>query len=215
MRAALATVEWPARLEILARRPLVVVDAAHNVASIEAFMATLDESFAARPRVLVFATTCDKDVRGMLAALVGRFERIVFTRYQNNPRGLPATELAAMAAELGDQTCQVAADPRAAWDAAREGVGPEGLIAITGSFFIAAEMRPLVLDAAQRKPVRGTTRALKAPRQNRNAPVDVRRLFVPAWPRLVPSGTPEPPRQSAQRRPTSGRTWFGEIPTSP
>ena len=64
-------------------------------------MATLDESFAARPRVLVFATTCDKDVRGMLRALVGRFERIIFTRYQNNPRGLPAAELAALAAELG------------------------------------------------------------------------------------------------------------------
>ncbi len=66
VRTGLATVEWPARLEILARRPLVVVDAAHNVASIEAFVATLDQSFAARPRVLVFATTCDKDVRGML-----------------------------------------------------------------------------------------------------------------------------------------------------
>ena len=149
VRTGLATVRWPARLEILARRPLVIVDAAHNVASIEAFCATLDQSFAARPRVLVFATTCDKDVRGMLRVLVGRFERIVFTRYQNNPRGLPAADLAAMAAELGDQICQVAADPRAAWDAAQEGMGTEGLIAITGSFFIAAEMRPLVLDAAR------------------------------------------------------------------
>ncbi|HEX4142093.1 MAG TPA: folylpolyglutamate synthase/dihydrofolate synthase family protein [Pirellulales bacterium] len=149
VRAGLATVQWPARLEILGRRPLVVVDAAHNVASIEAFLATLDQSFAARPRVLVFATTCDKDVRGMLGALVGRFERIIFTRYQNNPRGLPADELMALTAELGPQACQVAADPRAAWEAARRCTPAEGLIAITGSFFIAAEMRPLVLAAVQ------------------------------------------------------------------
>jgi dihydrofolate synthase/folylpolyglutamate synthase len=149
VRAGLSTVQWPARLEILARRPLVVVDAAHNVASIEAFMATLDQSFAARPRVLVFATTCDKDVRGMLRALVGRFERIIFTRYQNNPRGMPVAELMALAADLGGQTFQVAADPRAAWDMARRGAQAEGLVAITGSFFIAAEMRPLVIAAVQ------------------------------------------------------------------
>ncbi|HTU27034.1 MAG TPA: folylpolyglutamate synthase/dihydrofolate synthase family protein [Pirellulales bacterium] len=149
LRRGLKTVEWPARLEILSRRPLVLVDAAHNVASIEAFLQTLEQSFSARPRTLIFATTCDKDVRGMLALLLGRFERILFTRYQNNPRGLAAADLAALAAELGHPNCEVAADPQAAWEAARRSTPAGGMIAITGSFFIAAELRPVVLAAVR------------------------------------------------------------------
>ncbi len=161
----------------------MIVDAAHNVASIEAFMATLDQSFAARPRVLVFATTCDKDVRGMLAALVGRFERIVFTRYQNNPRGLPAAELAELTSQLGRQTCQVASRSARppAWDAAREGVGAERANRRHRKFYRCAEMRPLVLDAVHRtdrwaeppfiragfKPILGATACLSKQCQTR------------------------------------------------
>jgi dihydrofolate synthase / folylpolyglutamate synthase len=149
VRKGLSTVEWPARLEILSRWPLVVIDAAHNVASIEALIATLDRSFAARPRTLIFAATFDKDVRGMLRLLAGRFERIIFTRYQNNPRGLPVEELAALADELGQPVYDVADDRQAAWEMARRVTPAEGMIAITGSFFIAAEMRPLVLAAVR------------------------------------------------------------------
>jgi dihydrofolate synthase/folylpolyglutamate synthase len=78
---------------------------------------------------------------------VGRFDRLIFTRYQNNPRGLPVDELAALADELGMGAYDVADDPPSAWKIARRTVPAEGLIAITGSFFIAAEMRPLILSA--------------------------------------------------------------------
>ena len=44
----------------------------------------------------------------------------------------------------------VADDPLAAWDLARRITPAAGFITITGSFFIAAEMRPLVL--AERQP---------------------------------------------------------------
>src|SRR5262249_16306625 len=41
----LANVVWPARLEIMARRPLVLLDCAHNVASAQALVQALEESF--------------------------------------------------------------------------------------------------------------------------------------------------------------------------
>ncbi len=69
-RRGLANVRLPARVEIVSRRPTVVIDAAHNVASIQSLLETLDESFAARRRILVFAPTQDKDVRGMLERLL-------------------------------------------------------------------------------------------------------------------------------------------------
>ena len=104
VRTGLATVEWPARLEILGRRPLVVVDAAHNVASIEALMATLDAEFCGPA---AGAGLCDhmRQGRARHAARAGRPVRAdrFSPAIRTIPRGLPAAELAALADELGQR----------------------------------------------------------------------------------------------------------------
>ena len=53
---------WPARVEVLGESPWLVIDGAHNVASAEALALTLETSFPATPRTLVFGTTRDKDM---------------------------------------------------------------------------------------------------------------------------------------------------------
>src|SRR5439155_5539420 len=65
----LARVCWPARLEIVQRQPLVLLDCAHNVASAQALAKTLQVSFpppAKARRSLIFAGSRDKDLAGML-----------------------------------------------------------------------------------------------------------------------------------------------------
>ena len=141
VRAGLAEVDWPVRIELLSRRPAVVVDAAHNPASIDALIRVLKESFSVRRRLLVFATTCDKDIRGMLERLLGNFDEVVFTRYLNNPRAVSPEELDTMAFELGGRRHRVCSGPDEAWDEVRALATPDDLICVTGSFFIAAEMR--------------------------------------------------------------------------
>jgi dihydrofolate synthase/folylpolyglutamate synthase len=141
VRAGLAGLHWPARVELLGRRPTIIVDAAHNVASVEALLATLGESFAADRRFLLFATTREKDVRGMLQRLLPGFDEIVFTRYLNNPRAVPAEELAAIALQLTGRQYPIYADPLQAWRDVRTRAGADDLICVTGSFFIAAEIR--------------------------------------------------------------------------
>jgi dihydrofolate synthase/folylpolyglutamate synthase len=140
VRAGLKSVRWPARVEVVGRRPTIVIDAAHNLASASALLETIDESFVAQRRILVFASTKDKDLRGMLGLLLPRFDHVIFTRYLNNPRFVPPEELAELADELG-AAYQLAEDPAAAWQHARQIAGPQDLICVTGSFFIAAEMR--------------------------------------------------------------------------
>ncbi len=144
IRRGLAEVRWPARVEVLARRPTVVLDAAHNVASIEALVRVLDASFAPGPRLLVFATSRDKDARGMLEVLLPKFDTAIFTRYQTNPRGMPADELMRLAGGHPRTKCHLAADPAAAWQLANQLASPEHLICIAGSFFTAAEMRAVI-----------------------------------------------------------------------
>jgi dihydrofolate synthase/folylpolyglutamate synthase len=150
VRSALAMVKCPARVEVVRGSPTVVVDTAHNVASIEALCRTL-RGTAERPRVLVFASSKDKDVPGMLRLLLPEFDEAVMTRYVNNPRARPPEALRDLAANVLTELrlptpprLHPAAEPRAAWQAAQQLAGKAGLICITGSFFLAAELRAIV-----------------------------------------------------------------------
>jgi dihydrofolate synthase/folylpolyglutamate synthase len=145
----LGGVRWPGRIEVVGREPTVIVDTAHNWAAVAALLRTLDESFPARRRVLIFAATRDKDVAGMLRQLLPRFDSVVLTSFQNNPRNIPVDELARLARSLGDQPLHVAADPPSAWKLARRLVGKPDLVCVTGSFFIAAELRELILESVE------------------------------------------------------------------
>ncbi|MGA2256397.1 MAG: Mur ligase family protein [Thermoguttaceae bacterium] len=146
VQRALTGLSWPARVQVLSRRPAVVLDAAHNVASVEALVETLRESFFAARRLLIFATTQDKDVRGMLACLLDHFDDVYFTRYSKNSRAVPPEELQQVAEGLTGRRWPAFADSAAAWKAARESAMANDLVCITGSFFLAAEMGPMIRE---------------------------------------------------------------------
>jgi dihydrofolate synthase/folylpolyglutamate synthase len=154
IRSGLARVEWPARVEVAAHRPTVVIDAAHNWESARALLATLQEEFSARRRILIFAATRDKDVTGLLRLLVPAFDTIIFTRYLDNPRSVPVQELQSFLLTISNRLAHVADTPAAAWHKAQSWASPDDLIAITGSFFLVAELRELVLSNTCRKPDR-------------------------------------------------------------
>jgi dihydrofolate synthase/folylpolyglutamate synthase len=144
IRSALATLAWPARIEVIARHPTVILDGAHNVASIEALLETLKASFHAARRHLIFGAARDKDVRGMLTRLLENFDSVVFTTARNNPRAVPCRELAALAHELSGRDFPTAADPPTAWEMLQPMLGPADLLCITGSFYLAAELHPAI-----------------------------------------------------------------------
>lgn len=140
----LQLVSWPARIEILDRAPLTIVDAAHNWASISALIQTLDLEFPSRYRILVFAATQDKDVQGMLRQLLEHFDTIILTCYQSNPRGVPVEELLKLVRVVSARTVHISKTPLAALRMAQQLAGPSDLICITGSFFVAAEVREVL-----------------------------------------------------------------------
>jgi dihydrofolate synthase/folylpolyglutamate synthase len=136
---------WPARVEVMGSRPWLVVDGAHNVASAAALAETLRSHFPDVPRVLVFGTTRDKDLPGQLRELLPLFRDRVATRYLHNPRAVPPEEAAAAAEAFDGRPAVVARDPAEALEAARRLAGPDGLVCVTGSLFLAAEARAVVL----------------------------------------------------------------------
>ncbi len=150
IRAGLEQLSLPARVEIVARNPTVVLDVAHNVASAEALVDVLTTSFATTERILVFAATKDKDVPGIVRVLLPHFTHVVATEYQENPRAVPIARLQAIVQEeLTKSGARVEVDacplPMQAWqraqEIAQEQAAHRPLICISGSFFIAAELR--------------------------------------------------------------------------
>ncbi|MEA1950144.1 MAG: folylpolyglutamate synthase/dihydrofolate synthase family protein [Planctomycetota bacterium] len=145
VREGLAAARCAGRVEVLRRRPLVVVDTAHNRASIEALVETLDESFEARRRILIFATTQEKDIEGMFAAMRGRFDRMLFTQYQHNPRGVPPLELNERWTATGEPPADIRENPEKAWQTALAWASTHDMICVAGSFYIVSELRPVIL----------------------------------------------------------------------
>ena len=143
----LETVRWPGRVEVVRRDPTVIVDAAHNWASVTALLRTV-RTLPARQRLLVFAATRDKDVAGMLRQLLPEFDTVILTSYVNNPRGLPVPELRRLTLLAKGGSIHAAPDAATALKLALRLADPEDLICITGSFFIAAELRELLTETA-------------------------------------------------------------------
>jgi dihydrofolate synthase/folylpolyglutamate synthase len=145
----LANVYWPARLEILAPSPWVVLDCAHNTASVEALIDTLNDSFPPGRRILIFGSSNDKDIHGMLRLLAPQFDHFLLTQFSHNPRATFAGELASLLGEIANVPHRVCPTPAQAWEIARSMARPTDLIAIAGSVFLAGELRPLLLAETQ------------------------------------------------------------------
>ena len=141
--AGLASVQWP-RIEIL---PLSwLIPTAPDTASAQALVGALTEVLPPARRVLVFASSSDKEVAAILHILAPYFEFACFTQYSINPRAVPPDQLAHWWKEHhgGDCSChRVASDALAE---ARKHVGPADLLCVTGSVFLAGELRSLLLS---------------------------------------------------------------------
>jgi dihydrofolate synthase/folylpolyglutamate synthase len=99
VRAGLARVSSPGRLDILRRSPTVIADAGHNPAGVAATAEALTEGFNFERIIGVVAVMQDKDVEGVLDELEPILSEIVVTT-NSSPRSMPAEELAELASDI-------------------------------------------------------------------------------------------------------------------
>lgn len=148
---AVAGFQHAGRIEIVRQAPTVILDVAHNVASIDALLATLRSEFPGRPKVGLFAFSRDKDQAGMLRRLLPEFDRIVLTRFVENPRAVPPEQLLEMARQLGSELgiaaeLRIADDPLQAWSLVQQDLAEDELCVVAGSVFLVAELRRTLKD---------------------------------------------------------------------
>jgi dihydrofolate synthase/folylpolyglutamate synthase len=133
----------PGRLEILSRRPLVVVDGAHNPAGAEALAPAFREAFTWRRLFVVLAVSSDKDLRGIARALAPFDGEFVVTRYA----GGRAADPEVLAAALREQGAEVTISPSVpeALELAHAAADEDDAILATGSLYTVADARRALL----------------------------------------------------------------------
>ena len=156
IRSGLSRASLPGRVEILSSDPLIVLDTAHNPASAGALIETLSELSTRARRTLIVSISYDKDVLAIVNELAPHFDRIVVTQYQENPRAVPVQELLQIVATaVAGSRVDVAIrpTPKEAWQFAIDSAAAGECICIAGSFYLAAEMRPLIQAAVASEPL--------------------------------------------------------------
>src|SRR5262249_6368333 len=81
VRRGLSEVKWPARMEVVRRRPIVILDCAHNDASMRALVDTMQTTFPPARKAIVLACSRDKDLAAITGLLTPNFEMAFLTRY--------------------------------------------------------------------------------------------------------------------------------------
>lgn len=144
VRTGLSRAAWPGRFEILAHRPDVIVDGAHNPDGARALRVALDDLYPDQPVVFVLGILADKDITGIVETLVKAKDRVVAVR-PDSPRAADPTALAARFAP--GQAMAV----ESMQSGIREAVhlaGSAGVVCIAGSLYQVGEARREVEKAS-------------------------------------------------------------------
>jgi dihydrofolate synthase/folylpolyglutamate synthase len=161
LRQGLAAVRWPARLEILSRQPLFILDGAHNPSGVELLLQSLEPLLARGKVVFLVGVMGNKDYRRMLGQIVPYAQELLCL-VPDCDKALPSVRLKECADALGV--------PATAFDDTAEGImaalqtAHGQPIVVFGSLYLAGAVRELYPSVHRlwRKPVRVQARGCDA-----------------------------------------------------
>ncbi|PKL46572.1 MAG: bifunctional folylpolyglutamate synthase/dihydrofolate synthase [Planctomycetes bacterium HGW-Planctomycetes-1] len=142
--AGLKDIKMPGRMEIIHTDPRILIDGAHNAASIRALIQAIGQHVPYDSMIVIFGCGQDKDVRGMLEQLQYGADKVIFTR-SNSPKAMYPQDLADMYTEICGKMCQTAMSLRESLRIASSAISKEDLICITGSFYLVGQAKVMYL----------------------------------------------------------------------
>ena len=134
--------KWPARFEVLAREPLVILDGAHNQQCAEALAQTMNDLLPGQKAVILTGILADKDHTKMTEILAPHAERFVCVT-PPSPRALPAETLAESIRSRGMEVETAESLPAAIRTGLTAAADGGGVLVMMGSLYLAGEIRSL------------------------------------------------------------------------
>ncbi|MBI9018191.1 MAG: bifunctional folylpolyglutamate synthase/dihydrofolate synthase [Phycisphaerae bacterium] len=139
----LANTALPGRMEIIHEDPRILVDGAHNAASIKAVIQATGQHIPYDSMVVIFGCCEDKDVDGMLQQLQYGADKVIFTRVKS-PRSVDPDELVRRYTDLCGKMCQAGETLEEALEIAKPAISTGDLICITGSFYLVGQAKEMI-----------------------------------------------------------------------
>ena len=139
VREGLENVSWPARMEVLGKDPLMIVDGGHNPQCPQLLKASFEQLLPGRKVVFLTGVLADKDYPQIFELLMPLAQEFVCLSPVND-RALPAGELADYLRSHGAKA--VACDTiEAGIRAAVTAAGEDGIVVGFGSLYLAGVVR--------------------------------------------------------------------------
>lgn len=141
----------PARFEIVEKEPLVIIDGAHNPSKIAATLANLAKLTYNRLAVII-AVSADKDWENILSQILPKTTSLYLTRFNNpnrncvNPKSLLEF---AQASGFDPRQIHFNLDPLQSFSSAKQSLGTKDALLVTGSFYLAGEIRAIYCPEEQ------------------------------------------------------------------
>ena len=146
VREAMANVRSPGRVEVLRRRPLLIVDGAHNPDAATGLREAVEESFTWNKLILVIGMLADKDLAGVARELAPLADIVLATK-PPSPRAASVEQLAKEIAVVSPDV-QTVATVEGALGRALELAAEDDCVLVAGSFTTAAAARAAVLGVS-------------------------------------------------------------------
>ncbi|OGG92417.1 hypothetical protein A3H03_03380 [Candidatus Kuenenbacteria bacterium RIFCSPLOWO2_12_FULL_42_13] len=132
----------PCRLEIIQKKPTVILDGAHNLDKIKSTCESL-KKFTYKKLLLIIAVNENKDIKKIIKTVAGAADRVFVTRHYNAGRACADLQLmyTLFLAANKKIKAEIRLDPWQALEQALCEAKKEDLVLVTGSFFLAGELR--------------------------------------------------------------------------
>ena len=135
----------PARVEIISKKPLVILDGGHNEDGAKAFYNAVLPELENKSRVIVIAgMMADKAVEDSLKPLMLKAD-VFFAVTPNNPRAMKASDLSEIASKYSKQTFAVE-NIKDAVKTAYSLTDEKTAFLVVGSLYLAGEIRETLLE---------------------------------------------------------------------
>ncbi|MEA1871369.1 MAG: folylpolyglutamate synthase/dihydrofolate synthase family protein, partial [Candidatus Bipolaricaulota bacterium] len=148
--SGLAVARWPGRFEVISRRPLVILDGAHNQPGALALAEDIERTLPDQiHRHLLFGILSDKELEPIARALFPLFSSVTLTR-PKSPRAMALDPLLEAARSLGIvplRSTSVREGATSAYNSLKE----DDALVVTGSLTVVREARPILLEELCRR----------------------------------------------------------------
>lgn len=147
IRDGLANCGWPARFEIIAKNPTIIIDGAQNSVSVKALRKTIKEEFPNRKVWVVFAIAKDKELEDTCREIEKISKNIILTKSNNQRASVPEDLLK----YFKNNSMLVSDSIKKALGLVKLKASKKDIILVTGSLYLCGEVKKINNEEESKK----------------------------------------------------------------